>query len=46
MISVQIVSAERVDHSVLSVDIHHNETLLTLSVGSQVERIDLSEVRS
>ena len=30
----------------LSVDIHHNETLLTLSGDSQIERINLMEVRS
>jgi len=30
----------------LSVDIHHNETLRTLSGTSQVDKIDLPEVRS
>jgi len=45
MISSQVKMNDQFGRFGLSADIHHNETLLTLSVDSQVERIDLSEVR-
>jgi hypothetical protein len=45
MISSQVVMNDHFGQFGLSADIHHNETLLTLPVDSQVERIDLSEVR-
>jgi hypothetical protein len=48
MIQVQYLAKtrlnERRDHGDLKVDIHHNETLLTLSGVSQVGKIDLTEV--
>lgn len=35
----------RTAHTELSADIHHNETLSTLSGGSQLGKIELTEVR-
>ena len=50
MISVQHLPKSRLDermaHCGMKVDIHHNETLLTLSGVSQLGKIDLAEVGS
>jgi len=44
MIQVQTSAYNQLGHERLSVDIYHNETLLTLSGYSQVDKIDLSKV--